>query len=217
MIVASDTQNQNFEDEASDIPLYRRIEEDILAQIKEGDLQPGDMIPSDRELCEHHGVSRITVRSAIRELEIRGYVRRQQGRGTFVSRSRIRREMGRLISFTTEMQAQGRNPGSRLLNMHYRPADKSVAAFLHLEEGEPIWIVERLRLADDEVISWSVSYLHLPPDVYLTPGELNTEVSLWTLLENKGIRITEGETIIRAAAADAHYAELLGCRASPVS
>ncbi len=209
MSMASDTQSQVFQDGIAEIPLYRHIEEDLLSQITEGDLQPGDVIPPERELCEHYGVSRITVRRAISELETRGYVRRHQGKGTYVSRTRIQREMGRLLSFSEEMQAQGHVPGSRLLNLQHRPADKSLASLLHLREGEPIWIVERLRLADGEVVSLSISYLHLPPAVYLTPLELNTYSSLWSLLASKGVRITEGNTTVRATVADSHYAELL--------
>ena len=155
-------------------------------------------------------MSRITVRSAIRELETMGYVHRKQGKGTFVSRSRIQREMGRLISFSEEMRAQGRVPDSRLINLQHKLADRSIASLLQLEDGEPIWIVERLRLADDEVISLSISYLHLPSDVYLTPMELHTEISLWSLLERKGLPITEGNTTVRATIADGSCAKLLG-------
>ena len=194
----------------SEIPLYRRIEEDLLTQIAEGQLGSGEALPTERELCEQYGVSRITVRRAVRELEIRGYVHRKQGKGTFVSRTRIQREMGRLISFSEEMRAQGREPGSQLVNLQHKLADRSIASMLHLEDGEPVWIVERLRLADDEVISLSVSYLHLPPDVYLTPMELRTEISLWSLLERKGLAVTEGYTTIRATIADESCATLLG-------
>lgn len=208
--MASDTLNQVFQDRAAEVPLYRRIEEDLLTQITAGDLQPGEMIPTERELCEHYGVSRITVRRAISELETRGYVRRHQGKGTFVSRSRIQREMGRLLSFSEEMEAQGHVPSSKLLSLQHRLPDKSIASVLQLREGETIWIVERLRLADDEVISLTISYLYLPQEVYLTPMELNGQSSLWSLLASKGVRITEGNTTVRATVADSHYAELLG-------
>jgi GntR family transcriptional regulator len=193
-----------------DLPLYRRIERDLLTQIVEGHLEPGQIVPPERELCEYYGVSRITVRRAIRELETTGYVQRKQGKGTFVSRSRIRREMGRLISFSEELRMQGRVPSSRLLNLQHCPADAATASLLHLEEGDPIWIVERLRLADGEVASLSTSYLHLPAELYLTPMELTNEPSLWALLECKGIVICEGDTALRAIAADAHQAQVLG-------
>lgn len=208
--MASEDLGQATLDRISEAPLYRRIEEDLLSQIAEGQILPGEAIPTERELCEHYGVSRITIRRAIRELETRGYVHRRQGKGTFVNRSRIQREMGTLISFSEEMAAQGRVPGSRLLNLQHCPADKSIAAMLQLQKGDPIWIVERLRLSDDEVVSLSVSYLHLPPHVYLTPIELNTEHSLWSVLGQKGVEILEADATIRATVADAHYAEMLG-------
>lgn len=204
------TMDRVLDARTSEIPLYRHIEEDLLSQITAGNLQPGDTVPAERELCEHYGVSRITVRRAISELETRGYVQRYQGKGTFVSRSRIQREMGQLLSFSEEMRTQGYTPSSKLLNLQHRPADKSTASLLQMEDGEPVWIVERLRLADDEVISLSISYLHLPRDVYLTPLELGGDSSLWSLLAEKGIYITEGSTSVRAAIADAHYAALLG-------
>jgi GntR family transcriptional regulator len=118
--------------------------------------------------------------------------------------------MGRLLSFSEEMRVQGHEPGSKLLNLQHRPADKSIASLLRVPEGEPIWIVERLRLADDEVVSISVSYLHLPLNVYLTPLELRGHSSLWNLLASKGIHITQGNTTVRAIAADSHHARLLG-------
>jgi GntR family transcriptional regulator len=197
-------------DRSVEIPLYRRIEKDLLTQIVEGRLEPGQAIPAERELCDSYGVSRITVRHAIHELETSGYIQRRQGKGTFVSRSRVRREMGRLISFSEELRLQGRVPGSRLLNLQHRPSDAASAAQLRIQEGDPMWIVERLRLVDGEVASLSISYLHLPPEVYLTPMELTTQTSLWALLEEKGIVICEGDTIVRAIAADAHHARLLG-------
>jgi GntR family transcriptional regulator len=209
-LVAAENPNQATLERTGEPPLYRWIEEDLLAQILDGKIAPGEMIPPERELCERYGVSRITVRRAIGELETRGYVHRQQGKGTFVSQSRIQREMGRLISFSEEMRSQGHLPGSRLLNLQHKAADRSTALALHLHEGDPTWIVERLRLADDEIVSFSISYLNLPPHVYLTPMELRTEISLWSLLRKKGISISEGETSVRATIADQHYAELLG-------
>jgi len=196
-------------DRTSPVPLYHQLKEILLAQIKEGRFKQGQALPPEWQLCERYGVSRITVRRAISELEYEGYVDRQQGKGTFVIHPRIKREIGRLTSFSEEMKAQGRRPGSRLLNLQHKPADESIAFLLGLDEGDPVWIVERLRLADDEVVSYSISYLRLPHDVSLTPAELKKEVSLWALLERKGIYLSEGDITLEAIAADVHYAKLL--------
>jgi len=194
----------------SNKPLYRRIEEHLLDQITSGEIGPGDAIPTERELCDLYGVSRITVRRAIQELQGQGYVRRTPGKGTFATHTSVRREMGPLNGgFSAEMEAQGRMPGSRLLNLQHKPAEKQIAFLLHLKQGDPIWVVERLRLADDEAVSVNVSYLRLPPEMFLTPMELKTEVSLWSILQAKGIRITESDNTIKAIRADERHARLL--------
>jgi len=198
-------------DRTSPVPLYHQLKEILESQIKEGHLKPGEAIPAGWELCERYGVSRITVQRALAELQQEGYVDRQQGRGTFVRR-RIRREIGRMISFSEGMRAQGREPGSRLLNLQHKPADKSVASMLNLQEGDPIWVIERLRLADEEVVRFSSSYLRLPSHVSLEPSELEREVSLWALLEKKGIYLAEGNITAEAIAASPYYAKLLGVK-----
>jgi GntR family transcriptional regulator len=197
-------------DRTSDDPLYRLIEQDLLAEIDGGQIKPGQVFPPERELCERYGVSRITVRRAMRELEEKGYIHRKRGSGTFVAYSRIKREIGQLTGFSEEMRAQGRVPGSRLLNLQHKPAGKHIASLLDLNEGDPIWIIERLRLADGEVVSLSISHLRLPPDLFLTPMELSEEISLWSLLETKGVYISECDLTVKAIVANAHDAELLG-------
>lgn len=67
------------------IPLYKQIIEDILSQIHDGSLQPGDRIPSERELAEQYLVSHITSKNALAELADKGYITRQKGKGSFVS------------------------------------------------------------------------------------------------------------------------------------
>lgn len=191
------------------VPLYHQLKEILLRQIKERRFKPGQALPSEHELCKLYRVSRITVRRAMGELEREGYVNRQQGKATFVTYSRIRREIGRLSSFSEDLKAQGRIPGSKLLNLQLKPVDESMAILLGLEEKAPVWIVERLRLADGKVVSYNISYLSLPSTVSLTPAEIEKEVSLWSLLEGKGVYLSEGDVIVEAIAADAHYAKLL--------
>lgn len=67
------------------IPLYKQIIEDILSRIHDGTLQPGDRIPSERELAEQYLVSHITSKNALAELADKGYITRQKGKGSFVS------------------------------------------------------------------------------------------------------------------------------------
>jgi len=158
---------------------------------------------------DFYRVSRITVRQAISELERRGFVQRVQGRGTFVESPQVQRGVARLTSFSEEIKARGMRPGAKLLVLRMAPASGVVARRLMVEDGTPLWQVERLRLADDESIALNLSYLNLPPHVKLTRKELIEEVSLWALLEKKGIKMVEADKTIEATVAGKEYAKLL--------
>ena len=86
-------------------PLYDQLV-DLLREKIENDMEPGDLLPSERELSERYGLSRTTVRLALKELETLGLISRKHGKGTFVSDSS--REATNLMgaySFTEQMRS----------------------------------------------------------------------------------------------------------------
>jgi GntR family transcriptional regulator len=196
-------------DHDSPLPLYSQLREGLLALLKDGEFQEGDPFPTERELGEKFDVSRITVRRAIDELVREGYLIARQGKGTFVARPKISRHVPQMRSFSQEMADQGKRPGSRLLSLGHQRVGHRIASALSLPEDSWVWVVERLRLADDEPICVSLVYLNLPPQITLTPAELEQECSLWKILENKGIHFAYREENIQAIAAGAREAELL--------
>jgi GntR family transcriptional regulator len=183
-----------------------------LAQITNGKFEPGDALPPERVLTASYDVSRITVRRAIDELENEGYVRRVQGKGTFVAPPRIQRGIFKLTSFSEDIAALGMEPGSKLLTLQREPAQARVARELHLEEGNSVWFVERLRYADSEIVGLNLSYLSLPDDVTLSRDELEDEVSLWKVLAQKGILLAESDKAIGAIGAEEWHAKLLNVK-----
>jgi GntR family transcriptional regulator len=199
-------------DRRSPIPLYHQLSQSLLAQITNGEFKAGDTLPPERELTQAFDVSRITVRRAIDELENEGYVRRVQGKGTFVAPPRIQRGILKLTSFSEDIAALGMEPGSKLLTLRREPAQRRVARELHLGEEATVWFVERLRFADSDVIGLNLSYLSLPADVTLTREELEEEPSLWKVLAEKGIVLSEADKVIGAIAAEDWHAELLDVR-----
>src|ERR1035437_9949602 len=88
-----------------DAPAYRRIQYALRKRIEAGELQPGDAVPSERELARSHEVSLMTARHALAELEHDGLVDRRRGAGTFVALPRI--HFNRLASFTEQMASRG--------------------------------------------------------------------------------------------------------------
>jgi GntR family transcriptional regulator len=97
------------------VPHYRRIEQSRRERIAQ--LQPGDGLPSDSELCAEFGVSRMTARNAMARLAAEGLIVRQPGRGSFVAPRPVHRRANRLMTFSHEMERQGRVPSSRVSAM----------------------------------------------------------------------------------------------------
>ena len=198
-----------FIDRDSPVPLYFQLKDALLTLIHEGQLGEGDPIPTERELGERFQVSRITVRRAIDELARTGYLTSHQGKGTFVAKPKLQRPMGQLKSFSSAITDEGHYPGSRLLSLRHERAGGEIAPFLQVAEDTLIWVVERLRLADNEPIGLSSVYLNLPAPLFLTPAELDREVSLWVILAKKGISLAKSEETIQSVAASKKQAELL--------
>lgn len=93
----------------STIPFYLQVKNYIKHSILEGELKPGDIIPSERELMKQFGLSRSTIRKAIKELEYEGYLVKVQGKGTFVSKHNIEKELIKVINITHREEEDSQN------------------------------------------------------------------------------------------------------------
>src|SRR5260370_28603514 len=114
----------------SDAPAYRRIQQALQKRIEAGELQPGDAVPSERELARNHDVSLMTARHALAELEREGLVDRRRGAGTFVALPKI--HFNRLASFTEQMASRGLRAHSRILCASIVESEQEAAARLAL-------------------------------------------------------------------------------------
>lgn len=136
-------------------PLYQQIFEELKGAIESGEYIPKDRIPSEPELSERYGVSRITVRRAIEELCSEGYLVKQQGRGTFVSMPRINRRLLQYEfarSFTQVCEDNGMKAGAHLVNRLIVPVRSEEAQFLKLSEDALLLYLQRVRTADGQPI-----------------------------------------------------------------
>src|SRR2546426_10941259 len=103
-------------------PLYRRLLAQLRSDIGSGRLRPGDVIPPELEIARSHGISRHTVRQAIVELAREGLLRRERGRGTFVTPPPIVRSLGSFYSFAHEMKGRGLEFHTRVIYRDSRRA-----------------------------------------------------------------------------------------------
>jgi GntR family transcriptional regulator len=137
-------------DKASATPFYLQLKRLIEDQVASGTLLPHSRIPSERELSEQFGISRMTARRALLELTREGRIYTSVGKGTFVAEPKILQNLQALTSFSEEMRARGMRPAARLLRREQCAAGAEVAAGLRVPPETPVLCLERLRLADDE-------------------------------------------------------------------
>lgn len=166
---------------------------------------PGSPAPSERELVQHFGVARMTVRQAMDALVVEGLLERIPGRGTFVARPR--RTASRITGYTEEMTRRGMLAESQTLVARREQAGPGVARALSLTEGDAVIHWRRLRRADGVPMCVEDAYLN----EVLLPGFLQSGMptSLYDALEARGLRPSWAEDSINADKATAEESNLL--------
>lgn len=162
-------------DRKSGIPLYLQLIDILVYAIDNHVYQPGEQLPSERELCEKYELSRITVRQALNELEREGYIKKQHGKGTFVTKGIFQQNLANLYSFTDEMKKLGKNPESKVLAFEKMDANASLAEKMGLGEEKKVIKVIRLRIVDDKPLMYETSYLPQERFPQITKEQLETK------------------------------------------
>ncbi len=193
----------------SPVPRYHQLKEILREKIRSGEWKPGDLIPSERELSETYGISRMTTRQAITDLVNEGVFYREQGKGTFVTRHKITQQLMRLTGFTEDIRARGQQPSTKVLAVEMRPVSEVIAEKLHLNAGQLVFCIQRLRLADGEPLAIELSHINFKGCEKLLEEDLEQN-SLYRLLESKyGIPLMEAEQELEAGLAGSEEAQLL--------
>jgi GntR family transcriptional regulator len=197
------------------LPVYKQIQGTIVSRVESGQLKPGDIVDSERELARIHGVSLMTARHALAGLEREGMVVRRRGAGTFVAPPKI--HFNKLMSYTEQMAGRGLAVSSKLLSLNVIDTEQEVAARLALPATSQLIRVERLRVGANEPFAIETCYLSAEDFVGLTDAPLD-RVSLFSILEQDyGLEIAHADEEIDATTADPHTARLLGIpHGSPV-
>ena len=195
---------------------YITVKNRLLSDIGQGVYKQGEKLPTEREMCEMFGVSRITVRQALSELENDGWVRRTQGRGTFVRHpdhkpeKKFEQLLNSNYSFSEELRKQGVTPSTRVLSLTHINAQPPLTEKLQVAPGSMIDVLLRLRLADETPYAYETSYV---PSEYLN-GATSDEIArdgLYNTMERKsGVRPNKAVEIFEAGIAPDVIAEVLG-------
>ena len=164
-------------------PLYYQIRENLREKIKNNEYLPGSMIPSEAELCQHYGVSRVTVRRAVLDLVQEGLLNRGKGRGTFVAESYGLTTVNGVQSFTQELLGLNMRPTAKLLSCRVSKAGRTLRQELCLDEEDEVITISRLRLVDNEPCM--VEVMNFPYKLVAGLEEEDLNQSIYQLLKNQ--------------------------------
>lgn len=192
-------------------PLYLQIVEKLREKIVSGEYAPGTLLPSETALTKIFGVSRVTVRQALAELEERGLIYRQQGRGTFVSEPHIRQQISHEAQTIVEaLRNEGIEPEIKVIGLDQKRPSPQVAAILGTGDHE-ICILKRLYLHSKVPIA--LSTLNLPLSMSgvasILSRQQNIDQTTYSIFESMGLIIKEAKHVIKTVALEATEAKHL--------
>lgn len=192
--------------------LYAQVENSLRQKIISGELEVGERVPTEQELCDQFGVSRITVRRAVQNLVEEGLIYRLRGRGTFVSAPKrvISKGSPNYFGYHAFSEVGGKCP-RRVLSRETLGATSRLSKALEIPEGSRVSMVERLIY--EESIPIAIDYVYVPTRQFPNFLEdLGEDMSLYSLLTSTYQRVLGNEElIINVSTAREDEAKLLSC------
>lgn len=213
MVEQAKVSKKKFIDHSSPLPYYFQLKELLVNDIRRGRFKLGQQIPSEFKLCEQFDVSRTVVRQAISSLVQSGYLNREKGKGTFVTKPKIPESLFQNLTGTYEdMLARGIKLDTKVLEQTKWEADIEILEGLKLQQGELVIKIKRLRSVNNEPLALVTTYIPYKICPQLLKEDL-TNQSLYGVLEDKyNLRISNGRRSLEAVSADKEVANLLGVK-----
>jgi GntR family transcriptional regulator len=190
--------------------LYLQLHSILRGKMERGEWAVDSQIPTEEELCRLFDVSKATVRIAVADLVREGYLRRQQGKGTFVCKRVIPEGLSMLTSFKEIMLEAGVVFETRVLAQTVMMLTDELELKLDVPENKHIIYLKRVRLVAEEPVLLQESYLPHAICPALLAEELEKQ-SILELLELRcGVRVTRVRDYIEVVALGAEEAQILG-------
>lgn len=194
-------------------PLFAKVRDQLRAEILDGQLTSGAQLPSESELIARFGVSRITVRRALAELQSAGLISTVSGKGSFVSRPNHARAHGPLVGVLETIRRRGHRAHGRLVSHRQVPASAEIAQALGIAPGTPVGAVTVLRYCDDLPFVIGTSWFDPALSARVAAEDLS-ELDVTVVIEEVlGLRIARTRVRVQAVVADARTARRLRCEA----
>lgn len=191
--------------------LHTYIKEELLRRIKTEQYKVGEKIPPEMELCKTFNVSRTTVRTALNQLTLEGYLIRQQGRGTFVADKKVRQVLTQTIHrYSDQLVDQGKHPETNVLQISVVAANEFLTSQLDVNLQDPIQRIERVRKANGEPTQYEIAYIPWAVAPGITAEHAGSSL-YQSLNETFHVGIAKTSENIEIAIADGQVCKFLEC------
>ena len=181
--------------------LYAQLREQVKTDILQGRLKPGDRLPSESALTTGHGVSRITVRQALSDLQKEGLVVKVHGKGSFVAQPAVAQDLSRLRGLAESLGGVGRTVHGRLLSFKTVPASETVAERLRVALKSPVAELHTLRYLNRTPLSLNFQWMALDIGERLRKVDFANRDILSVYETELGLAISHADLSISAALA----------------
>jgi len=190
-------------------PRYLYVIELIKEKIRGGELEPGERLPAEVNFAKELGVSRNTLREALRILEEESIVVRKHGIGTFVNKNPVfAGGLEELFSITDLIEGEGKKPGTDILFTGYVDPHGDDIEELNLEKNEQVFLVKRVRTADEKPLVYCIDKV---PAKLLEKGYRLNQESIFLSLEEAGITISYAEAEIKTMGYHEEISDIMDC------
>ena len=180
--------------------LSEAVAEDLRRRLEEGEWNPSERLPGEHELAATYGVSRATIRTALRAVDSRGLTVTLHGLGTFATAATraVPADLQRLESISATIVRLERRPGTTFRTISIREGTPRETAALDIAVGAPVLSTQREITADDEIVAYS--HDTIPRDVLATDFDVRmVSGSLFNLLDRHDVHVTSALTGIHAS------------------
>ena len=192
------------------LPYYYQLYESLAADIQNDRLSEGQKLESEMELCEKFGLSRITVRQALKELELNGYITRERGKGTFIRKKIETLSLQKVSSIVDELRREGIDTQKKILQKAVIIPDDRLISILNLSEGEKILFVKRLVFAFEKPLYITKAYLPYSVTENISVKMLTRNSFTKIITEILNLRLIHSKRVLVADVPDEQTADLLG-------
>ncbi len=187
------------------VPLYMIVYHELKENIKRGQYVIGEKLPTEPQLAEHFKVSAITIRRAIQELCDEGFLKKVQGKGTFVEYQKLQRQIDRkfqVLGFTTTCKENGVKPRSETINVNLLLPPSNIAKYLNIDNKQKTVYLERICYADDIPIMLEKAWFQ-PQYTFLLDEDLVDNSLIKTLNKHNIVVTRSSKTVIEVTRANA--------------